>query len=383
MSEIGETDKVIHTVETDMVKLVVEIKCFGKSFDEFDKETESSDGLQPMQADPNFVSMALIRTSFCMKFMLSPNKHKLIKEWRAPPQGCSLTEFSSLLSISGDVNLDMNGDDIWSWDNDASGSFKVKTLTCGLQDILLSDHSIGPHHMWNSWIPRKINICVWRASIDRLPTRTNLISRGVNITSTGCPFCHNEDEYIDHCLIRCPRVITIWRKVWSWWQLDTPVSFPSFSISDISLGTFTNLGCPKLNKVIYGVFQCGLWVIWKWRNKIVHASPDSGDKILKEDVFSSIQSMNTPKDGFDSVHGKTGNGGTKPFSFAFIFMDNTPKKTVQLSELSNKGSVEGADVAIPLVVVDEVSFKKALVDSLVMAIPFQNGPGHSMETIGI
>ncbi|GKD65672.1 hypothetical protein Tco_1307780 [Tanacetum coccineum] len=29
----------------DMVKLVVEIECFGKSFDEFDKETGSSDGL--------------------------------------------------------------------------------------------------------------------------------------------------------------------------------------------------------------------------------------------------------------------------------------------------------------------------------------------------
>ncbi|GJT59036.1 hypothetical protein Tco_1002569 [Tanacetum coccineum] len=48
---IVETDKVIHTVETDMVKLVVEIKCFGMSFDEFDKETGSSDGLQPKQAD--------------------------------------------------------------------------------------------------------------------------------------------------------------------------------------------------------------------------------------------------------------------------------------------------------------------------------------------
>ncbi|GKB36365.1 hypothetical protein Tco_0881307 [Tanacetum coccineum] len=44
-----ETDKVIHTVETDMVKLMVEIKCFGMSFDEFDKETESSDRLQPMR----------------------------------------------------------------------------------------------------------------------------------------------------------------------------------------------------------------------------------------------------------------------------------------------------------------------------------------------
>ncbi|GJZ69208.1 hypothetical protein Tco_0632758 [Tanacetum coccineum] len=48
---IVETDKVIHTVETDMVKPVVEIECFSKSFDEFDKGTGSSDGLQPKQAN--------------------------------------------------------------------------------------------------------------------------------------------------------------------------------------------------------------------------------------------------------------------------------------------------------------------------------------------
>nr|GEX08632.1 hypothetical protein [Tanacetum cinerariifolium] len=47
---IVETDKVIHTTKTDMVKLVVEIKSFGMSADELDKETGSSDGLQPKQA---------------------------------------------------------------------------------------------------------------------------------------------------------------------------------------------------------------------------------------------------------------------------------------------------------------------------------------------
>ncbi|GJS03966.1 hypothetical protein Tco_0320474 [Tanacetum coccineum] len=46
-----ETDKMIHTVETDIVKLVVEIEGFDMSFDEFDKETGSSDGLQPKQVD--------------------------------------------------------------------------------------------------------------------------------------------------------------------------------------------------------------------------------------------------------------------------------------------------------------------------------------------
>ncbi|GKB91758.1 hypothetical protein Tco_0964030 [Tanacetum coccineum] len=52
---IVETDKVNHTVDTDMMKLVVEIKSFGMSFDEFDKETGSSDGLQPKQVDLNCV----------------------------------------------------------------------------------------------------------------------------------------------------------------------------------------------------------------------------------------------------------------------------------------------------------------------------------------
>ncbi|GJX61062.1 hypothetical protein Tco_0293962 [Tanacetum coccineum] len=37
------------------MKLVVEIKSFGMSFDEFDKEIRSSDGLQPKQADQNYV----------------------------------------------------------------------------------------------------------------------------------------------------------------------------------------------------------------------------------------------------------------------------------------------------------------------------------------
>ncbi|GKA18982.1 hypothetical protein Tco_0698897 [Tanacetum coccineum] len=48
---IFKTDKVIHNVKTDIVKLVVEIESFGMKSDEFDNETRSSDGLQPKQAD--------------------------------------------------------------------------------------------------------------------------------------------------------------------------------------------------------------------------------------------------------------------------------------------------------------------------------------------
>ncbi|GKF54036.1 hypothetical protein Tco_0160946, partial [Tanacetum coccineum] len=49
--DIVEIDKVIDTVETNIVKLEVEIKSFGKSSDEIDKETVSFDELQLKQAD--------------------------------------------------------------------------------------------------------------------------------------------------------------------------------------------------------------------------------------------------------------------------------------------------------------------------------------------
>ncbi|GKD41344.1 hypothetical protein Tco_1261551 [Tanacetum coccineum] len=71
---IVETDKVIHTVESDMVKLVVEIECFGKSFDEFDKETGSSDGLQPKQADVSCVHA--LNEPHLHEINVVPSKHE-------------------------------------------------------------------------------------------------------------------------------------------------------------------------------------------------------------------------------------------------------------------------------------------------------------------
>ncbi|GJZ46753.1 hypothetical protein Tco_0600585 [Tanacetum coccineum] len=63
---IVETDKVNYNVEIDIVKLVVEIESFGMSSDELDKETGSSDGLQPKQADLS-----------CVHALNEPHLHKI------------------------------------------------------------------------------------------------------------------------------------------------------------------------------------------------------------------------------------------------------------------------------------------------------------------
>ncbi|GJZ49216.1 hypothetical protein Tco_0603406 [Tanacetum coccineum] len=71
---IVETEKVIYTVKTDKVKLVVEIESFGMSSDEFDKKTRSSDGLQPKQADLSCVHA--LNELHLHEIHVVPNKHE-------------------------------------------------------------------------------------------------------------------------------------------------------------------------------------------------------------------------------------------------------------------------------------------------------------------
>ncbi|GKE96559.1 hypothetical protein Tco_1581414, partial [Tanacetum coccineum] len=71
---IVETNKVNYTVETDMVKLVIEIECFGMSFDEFDKETGSSDGMQLKQADMSCVHA--LNEPHLHEIHVVPDKHE-------------------------------------------------------------------------------------------------------------------------------------------------------------------------------------------------------------------------------------------------------------------------------------------------------------------
>nr|GEV36216.1 reverse transcriptase domain-containing protein [Tanacetum cinerariifolium] len=61
-----KTDMVIHTGKIEMMKPVVEIECVGMKADEFDKETGSSDGLQPEQADLN-----------CAHTLYEPHLHEI------------------------------------------------------------------------------------------------------------------------------------------------------------------------------------------------------------------------------------------------------------------------------------------------------------------
>ncbi|GKA24087.1 RNA-directed DNA polymerase, eukaryota, reverse transcriptase zinc-binding domain protein [Tanacetum coccineum] len=169
-------------------------------------------------------------------------------DWRLPLRGRANDDLSAMLNIIGNLELISSTPDKWEWACEKSGMFKTKTLCKYIQDSIFYDEANSNPHKWNPWIPKKVNICVWRAACDRLPTLVNLNRRGVTLPSSLCPFCHNEVEGIEHSIIRCPRVCQVWRKLWAWWNLDFPVGFPSFTIGDLVSGSIISHVSQELRK---------------------------------------------------------------------------------------------------------------------------------------
>ncbi|GJU64009.1 RNA-directed DNA polymerase, eukaryota, reverse transcriptase zinc-binding domain protein [Tanacetum coccineum] len=67
---------------------------------------------------------------------------------------------------------------------------------------------------WNKLVPIKINILAWIN--DRLPTRSNLDSRGIELHSLLCPICDDSIEYAQHLFLHCNLAYDVWSSVFKW-----------------------------------------------------------------------------------------------------------------------------------------------------------------------
>ncbi|GJY03179.1 RNA-directed DNA polymerase, eukaryota, reverse transcriptase zinc-binding domain protein, partial [Tanacetum coccineum] len=109
--------------------------------------------------------------------------------WRVPPRGRTLDDLSNLINLIGNVSLSSDADDKWVWMLHPSGALNLKALSSMIQDKILIDCNLGKHHVCNSWVSRKINVCTWRASLDWLHSLVNLMNRGFVLPSQACRLC--------------------------------------------------------------------------------------------------------------------------------------------------------------------------------------------------
>ncbi|GAU10896.1 hypothetical protein TSUD_427040, partial [Trifolium subterraneum] len=78
-----------------------------------------------------------------------------------------------------DISLQAHFSDSWSWQSDPVDGY----IVCGAYQ-LLTEQDMTPLDaaaclIWHTQVPLKVSILAWRLLRDRLPTKANLISRGI------------------------------------------------------------------------------------------------------------------------------------------------------------------------------------------------------------
>ncbi|PWA39473.1 reverse transcriptase domain, Reverse transcriptase zinc-binding domain protein [Artemisia annua] len=209
--------------------------------------------------------------------------------WKVNPRGRSLSVVSDLTNLVMNLTLPEGCCDGWFWHLNSNNLFSVKKLSNIIYSRLSMGQCLGKKtHAWNPLIPRKVNIFVWRAVLDRLPVLTKIDTRGIDIPTVLCPLCEEVPESLDHILIACPKVKLIWRKCFSWWGVKFPDGGMDFT--DVINGSFCQHISSHLHKVFQGVCFVTMWAVWKLRNKMVHSRVEDKLAVGSEDIFAVIQS---------------------------------------------------------------------------------------------
>ncbi|GAU26521.1 hypothetical protein TSUD_361540 [Trifolium subterraneum] len=115
---------------------------------------------------------------------------------------------------------------LWACEEEMLRECQALLLNLSLQAIMDDADKL----IWHSHVPLKVSIFAWRLLRDRLPTKTNMVTRGIlspaaHFCITGC----GEAESAHHLFISCSTFGSLWTSVCSWIDI-TPVH--SASIRD-------------------------------------------------------------------------------------------------------------------------------------------------------
>nr|GEY51299.1 RNA-directed DNA polymerase, eukaryota, reverse transcriptase zinc-binding domain protein [Tanacetum cinerariifolium] len=136
--------------------------------------------------------------------------------WRPVKGGSESAQLESLSELIEGVILS-NSRDRWFWDMNGSGSYRVKEVRNMLDYFFLPKDEVATR-----WLPHlsiKLNVFACRLYLDRLPTKSNLIRRGIQVGSPICPNCISYDEDVSHIFFKCPLAIEVSRAVCRLWDV--------------------------------------------------------------------------------------------------------------------------------------------------------------------
>ncbi|KAK2360207.1 hypothetical protein QL285_085498 [Trifolium repens] len=185
------------------------------------------------------------------------------------------------------VTLQVDSLDRWLWRPDPVSGYSVRDayqLLTSQEAVILG---VADDLLWHKQVPLKVSIFAWRLLRDRLPTKTNLVTRGIlspdlDTCVTGC----GGAESAQHLFLTCGTFGSLWPLVRAWIGFS---SADPLSLSDHFVQFTHSAGGPRVRRsFLQLVWLACVWVVWNERNlRVFHNSENSVHQLLdKVKLFS-------------------------------------------------------------------------------------------------
>ncbi|XP_035845911.1 uncharacterized protein LOC118492187 [Helianthus annuus] len=157
--------------------------------------------------------------------------------------------------------------DNWYWITNKEKTFTVANVKRWLDSGVARDNWYKME--WCKWVPNKCNIFWWRVEMDRIPTKSALMRRNIQVGSEICVFCEDMEEITEHLFTVCALTSGVWQGIAEW--CNVPSIF-AFDIHDL-IELYKRIpGSDLKRKVFQGIVIITCWRIWKARNEKVFSN---------------------------------------------------------------------------------------------------------------
>ena len=171
--------------------------------------------------------------------------------------------------------------DKWNWMMNGKAIFSVAQIRKCIDQKCLQHEDRS--NTWNKWVPKKVNIFVWRLMRNGIPTKVNLFGRGVDVNSYRCNLCKHGIDDISHLFVNCELAKELMVKINNWLQL----SIPEMEVINM-IDWCKQLNCTSYSRTIMeAIIYIGWWHVWKERNNVLHTG--NHDNLIN--IFNSIVTL--------------------------------------------------------------------------------------------
>nr|GEZ36853.1 RNA-directed DNA polymerase, eukaryota, reverse transcriptase zinc-binding domain protein [Tanacetum cinerariifolium] len=138
----------------------------------------------------------------------------LLRPIRSGPYSDELTALCNLVA-----QLPLSDDfDLWECTVDDTRIFTIKGMRFHIINPTSPLPTTSSPTRWNNLIPLKVNVFTWRTANQRLPTRSNIDFRGIDVHTVICPLCEEVTESEEHIFFLCGIAKEIWKGLVDWWN---------------------------------------------------------------------------------------------------------------------------------------------------------------------